>query len=391
MIWTRDNIRAAIETLGQHRTVADSLAQMARDGLETTPGALRAAFLRHVGQPPKSFLKALPGDPEATEEDIQSFTRRVAAATKVKPLSQEELDRKLGGVHNLGGKLREAQSRGASVQKSGHLIHARPPSVEPGDVAPVYSPNVTGWVKVAVATDIHFGSKHCDVGLLCSFLEFAKREGCEYVVCTGDILDGHDNKLLFDQRAVGLENQVAEAVSVIASVPGLTWLAIDGNHDGYFSKQIGFTSGDHLEAKMQQAGVNWTYLGKCLGHTYLYGALWQLWHPHGAASTHNAVRRSLNKRVEALHNEQRGNRSPQHDIPPPDILAVGHYHKYASFQAHPEGAHCVAGGCFQTKGSEFSNRISNGWDVGGTIVSYYATGATTEHVSAEFYPQRRLP
>lgn len=210
---------------------------------------------------------------------------------------------------------------------------------------------------VAHVTDIHFGSKYCDREALLSFLHTAWDLGCRSVACTGDVLDGMKDVLLLEQRAIGFDPQASEAVETLKKAPPFSWAAIDGNHDGYFSNAIGFVSGRLLETRMREAGIDWHFAGVCLGHAVVHGAKWELWHPHGGASTRNALRRTLNERAEAL----------EYHV---DILAMGHFHKYTAIPTFPEHVFGLAGGTFQRKRSEFGNRITRPWDVGASIVSY---------------------
>lgn len=231
-----------------------------------------------------------------------------------------------------------------------------------------------GRKHVAIATDIHFGSTHCDRDALLSFLETAWERRCRVLVMTGDILDGNKDVLLPDQRKTTFDGQVGECLTLFKKAPPFQTVFIDGNHDGYFSSSMGTMSGRILGDRAKAAGLDWTYLGACLGRATISGARWQLWHPHGGASTRNAVRRVLNERAEAMTDDLC------------HVLAMGHYHKYVSLPTYPEGVFTVAGGTFQQKRSEFANRIARPWDVGGTIVSYTARDLGPSEFSAEFYP-----
>ncbi len=167
----------------------------------------------------------------------------------------------------------------------------------------------------------------------------------------------------------------------------MKWLCIEGNHDGYFSALMGTSAGRILQDRMREHGLDWTHLGACLGHAKIHGALWELWHPHGAAASREAVRRVMDRRVEALAREGAT----------PDVLAVGHYHKQAQHLSLPARTFCVSGGCFQAKGSrhyqgsEFSNRIANPWHLGGAIVGYRVEAdGTISEFTAEFLGPREL-
>lgn len=233
-----------------------------------------------------------------------------------------------------------------------------------------------GRYRVAHVTDIHHGSKFCDCKALLDFLRIAN-ERCSAIVVTGDVIDGQKACLTYEQRAVGADDQTDEAVEVwTAARLTIPVVACGGNHDGYAYAATGIDHGRVLAERMREAGVDWRYLGQCLGRAIIHGAKWELWHPMGAGSTRNAVRRILNARAESYEVADR-----------PNILAIGHYHRHTSVLAYPENVYCVSGGTFQRKGSEFSNRITNGWDVGASIVSYtvHPDGSVGEF-AVEFFP-----
>lgn len=233
-----------------------------------------------------------------------------------------------------------------------------------------------GRYRVAQVTDVHHGSKFCDCKALLDFLKIAN-ERCSAIVVTGDVIDGQKSVLTHEQRAVGADDQVDEATEVwTAATLTIPVVAIGGNHDGYAYAATGIDAGKVLGERMRAAGVDWRYLGQCLGRAIIHGAKWELWHPMGAGSTRNAVRRILNSRAESYDADDR-----------PNILAIGHYHRHTSVLAYPENVYCVSGGTYQRKGSEFSNRITNQWDVGASIVSYtvHADGSVGEF-AVEFFP-----
>lgn len=236
-----------------------------------------------------------------------------------------------------------------------------------------------GRYRVAHVTDIHHGSKFCDCKALLDFLKVANAR-CSAIVVTGDVIDGQKARLTHEQRAVGADDQTDEAVEVwTAAKLTIPVVACGGNHDGYAYAATGIDAGKVMGERMREAGVDWRYLGQCLGRAIIHGAKWELWHPMGAGSTRNAVRRILNARAEAYEPDDR-----------PHILAIGHYHRHTSVLAYPENVYCVSGGTFQRKGSEFSNRITNGWDVGASIVSYtvHDDGSVGEF-AVEFFPVGR--
>jgi len=381
--WTKERLEIAHAVVRRYpkgrfsEAVAEVCATLDAD---VSADALRRAFRRYDLPAPGKLGHAQPGEgdddrlaPDELVDAVLSYARR----QPIEFLSLcERLDRSPRTVRSA---IEQAQHAGFFVRFVDGLVSCRAP-FGPGETVEVGG-SEPGRQRVAVATDIHFGSKHCDRDLLLRFLDAATTRGCTTVVCTGDILDGDKSVLRFEQDFVGFDRQVQDAQSVLSRAPRMKWLCIEGNHDGYFSALMGTSAGRILQDRMRECGLDWTHLGACLGHAKIHGALWELWHPHGAASSRESVRRVMNTRSDVLAREGTS----------PDVLAVGHYHKQTSHFSLPERTFCVCGGCFQRKGSrhyqgsEFSNRISNSWHLGGAIVSYtVAEDGSLSEFTAEF-------
>lgn len=235
-----------------------------------------------------------------------------------------------------------------------------------------------GRYNIAHYTDPHWGSKHSLRKAQVDFLKFAWKEGCRVAAITGDLTDGVKPLLVPEQRFTGADEQLAEGQQIWRDVykAGCKYecAATTGNHDGYTSHAIGSDFGRVIEERMRADGINWTNTGTCLGHAVLHGARTELWHPHGAASTTNAIRRTLNARAENLEE-------------PVDLLLSGHYHHVGFTYAMKEDVFCAAGATFQTKQSEFANRISAGWNVGGSIISFtIGRNGLASEFSGRFFP-----
>lgn len=279
-----------------------------------------------------------------------------------RPVHRDKLRARLGLTQRgLDRMIAHAQAEGRCIALlDGGFVATRIPHGPHRTV--VLGAKKPGRYGVGQATDFHFGSAHCDLEAIAQWGAKAWARGVRKVVCTGDVLDGWKDKLLVEQRAVGFDRQAHEAATTLRALPPFSWVAIDGNHDGYFSSAIGVVSGELLEQRMRAAGVDWNFAGVCLGRAIVHGARWQMWHPHGGASKRNTLRCILNERIEALQE-------------PADVVAMGHFHKFASVLAYPENVLGVAGGTFQRKdshgrGSEFARRITSAWDIGGPVVSY---------------------
>lgn len=275
----------------------------------------------------------------------------------------------------LAVRINRAQEEGYNVRVVDGQVWTRTP-VGAHDAVCVGSMK-PGRHHVPQITDIHVGSRHFDMNALIRTAEEMWDAGGRVAVVTGDVLDGIGPKLIMDQDIVSFDGQAGLAVSIFSKrLPPFKYVAIDGNHDGYHSNAVGMVSGRVLETRMKDAGVDWTFLGVCLGNAVIHGARWELWHPHGGASTSNALRRILNARAESRYSELGPERAPH-------VLAMGHFHKHVPLAVYPEPVFGVSGGTFQRKGSEFANRISGGWHIGGPIVSYTlgVDGAVSEFSS----------
>lgn len=265
-----------------------------------------------------------------------------------------------------------AQREGYHLQVEGDRVFSRL-AIQAFEAATLGEPK-PGRYRVAHLTDMHFGSRHCDVAAMRDFLRYAEAAGCVAGLCTGDVTDGHSPKLTFDQTAVGLDDQLDVALDAMRGTR-LPWFAITGNHDGYHSSNTGIDTGRVTAERMQAAGIDWKHVGVCVGDVVVHGARFHLWHPHGGAGTRNAVRRVMNDRAEDMARNDNV----------PHALLLGHFHKHTSFTAYPERTFCASGGTFQRKGSEFANRIAREWDIGGSIISFtVGDDGKPREFSAEF-------
>lgn len=325
--WTDETIARAREVLGRHRTLAAAAKELgvSASGLQSAFWSRRAT----LGGGAREFLF---GGPLANCSELPKGSH------ETKPTVTE----------------RAPYAGAATVAEPGTVMgRVRRTIACVGEATP-------GRHRVAHVGDIHFGSKHTDCAALLDFLKLAADRGCTAFVQTGDVCDGVKEVLVQEQRAVGYDDQHTEAVEVIAKAPRLPWVVIGGNHDAYSNDAVGMDSGIALANRMREVGVDWRYLGSCLGRAVIHGARWELFHPHGAGSTPNSIRTTLNKKAEKYE--------PGDE---PHVLAIGHFHKFARIHTDPENVFAIASGTFQRqKGSDFAKRMINPWDIGSSIVSW---------------------
>jgi len=98
----------------------------------------------------------------------------------------------------------------------------------------------TTEVKFAVASDLHFGSKSCQITALKEFCEVARERGIKHILVPGDVVAGVGvySGQINDLYAVTADEQ---AQSVLANIPeGFEWYMLGGNHDYSFIKNGGY-------------------------------------------------------------------------------------------------------------------------------------------------------
>jgi UDP-2,3-diacylglucosamine pyrophosphatase LpxH len=236
-----------------------------------------------------------------------------------------------------------------------------------------------GRKVVGHMTDLHAGSKHYDKAAHLDYLRTAWDRGARVMLCTGDNLDGLSDKLTADQECSTFDGQTQILIDVLKQAPRFRYYTITGNHDGYYDSKIGTSSGRIVADRMQEAGIHWHHTGVCRADVNVYGAQIRLWHPHGGGSNRNILRRTMNAQVEKTHSRM-------------DVLLMGHFHKHVPLVVFPEPTFCMAGGTFQTKKSEFANRISGEWDIGASLLFFTkrADGSVGEF-SSEFLYAKDAP
>lgn len=254
------------------------------------------------------------------------------------------------------GAVDEAAKRGYSVRvrdgmvSSAVAVGPRPEPVVLGDAKP-------GRHQVCYFTDTHFGCRHCAEDSLLEFWHRCWDRGARVGVCTGDLLDGNRGVLLADQDYIGYDSQKERLKRLLRKAPPMKIVAVDGNHDGYLSASMGTQCGALLAEQLQAAGYQWHFAGMCEGRAIVHGANVFLWHPAGGSSSREGVRKVL---TDKIRNTQE----------PMDVLLMGHLHKHVALMVYPENVFAACGGTFQRQKSEFSNRMSDPWDVGGLLLSW---------------------
>lgn len=291
---------------------------------------------------------------------------------KAVPLEQVQAKLKIT-AHRLQEVIEAASERGYQVHLHDGMVYSKVRVLAERTL--VVGSTKPGRYAVGYWSDTHFGCRHSDLHGMREHRARCYAAGATVMVHTGDLLDGNRPVLIGDQDRVGFDSQLQELLDVVEKGPPLIDIAIDGNHDGYYSSAIGTASGRLVASAMKEHGRDWRFAGVCEGRACIHGADWWLWHPAGGSTDKLGVLKVLRDKLATLQEHT-------------DIVACGHLHKFAS--ANLDDALLVCTGTYQRKLSEFANRISGPWDVGGSIVSYDLDrhGVVTNR-AAQWYPSRQ--
>lgn len=179
--------------------------------------------------------------------------------------------------------------------------------------------------------DTHIGSTHFeDTKLLSAFGE-AKRQGAQFMIHTGDMLEGMSTRpgQLYELGDVGYTAQLDHTEKVFASW-GKPVYFIAGNHDAWCNTKsgTGFDIGRAIEAKIPKS----RFLGYHEGSLVVNGAKFLLW--HGEDSSSYAVSYRPQKIVEAFTGGEK-----------PQALFTGHVHKM--LYLFDRNIHVLSTGCIE--------------------------------------------
>ena len=170
-------------------------------------------------------------------------------------------------------------------------------------------------MRFALCGDMHIGSRYEMLPQLRAFMEFAEREGCETILCTGDVLDGW--KMYpgqeYELHKMGWNDQ-RDWFADQAPKPGIPVQFITGNHDASFKKLAGVVAGVELEKLVP----GWRFLGEDFADV-LFEANGQAYrvtliHPDGGTSY------ALSYRGQKITEQIEGGNKP-------NLLGIGHFHK----------------------------------------------------------------
>lgn len=168
--------------------------------------------------------------------------------------------------------------------------------------------------KVAILSDTHMGHLKHDNQALHAFYEYAYAQGIRDFYHAGDIVDGYyknRDSSIYEQYAVGFDNQLEDVVKNYPKMNGVTTYFITGNHDATHVRNGGANIGSAIASRRDDL----IYLGHNFAKVWLTEEVdLNLIHP-GDGSAY-----SVSLRAQKIIDSATGKRRSK-------IMAIGHYHK----------------------------------------------------------------
>jgi predicted phosphodiesterase len=232
-------------------------------------------------------------------------------------------------------------------------------------------------VKFGVLGDTHIGSKEYDAGLMNHAAKQFTKEGVDFVIHTGDIVDGiyysHRPSQIYESSVLGGDAQIELAAKELKKIKEPLYF-ITGNHEyNTFIRNAGIEIGYHLERQLRELGkTNSYFLGNAEGDIKLKsGSVVRALHPDGG--TAYAISYKSQKIIESLEGGQK-----------PNVMLIGHFHKaeYIFYR----NVHT-----FQTATLEGQTKFMKGKGIpamkGFWIIDLYTKqGGQVDKIVPQFYP-----
>lgn len=198
-------------------------------------------------------------------------------------------------------------------------------------------------VRFAAITDTHIGSIYFIPEIWDKIVKEIKKEKCEFVTHSGDIVDGmfrsHAGQI-YELTHLGYENQKQFAIDNLSMLEKPLYV-ISGNHDRTFMKDVGGNIVKDIASSIKDC----YFLGHDEGDLPVNNIIIKLW--HGEDSSSYAISYRLQKVVEAFTGGEK-----------PEMLIAGHTHKQGYFFIRHVQV-ISAGACCKQSAWMRSKRLAN--------------------------------
>lgn len=372
--WTPEAIARAVEVLGQHRDVATAVRAVSEAmGSPLTANALDIALRKAGHTSLHQCLGARRAKPieipitwDDETDDAPSPHERFAllvdvtkrATKKGEGLSFEALcDALRLSPSATKALLEDARAEGVSVDVAHERLFFRAPEATPSAPAVPVAPTSPGTEhRIAVFSDLHFGSKYCLREQFTAFVHLAYDTGVRDFFCPGDVIEGCYRHAQFERTSEGLDDQQTEFLDALPQLDGMRVFFIDGNHDYTFTDRTGIESGRNLVRLARERGrTDLTFLGS-RGALVQYGdTKLELWHPKKGAAYALSYQMQNHIRDTAPHRR-------------PHILLTGHTHQYV--KVRQGGVVGWYAGTFQHGDGPYGRSIGGDTAMGGLLIGW---------------------
>ena len=228
-----------------------------------------------------------------------------------------------------------AEGHRIQITPEGEVLRQR----QPDGLVPRYEHTFKGKVyRFGLISDTHFASKYADLDGVHQAYEMFRAEGIENVYHAGNIAEGQDS---YPGQAnyltrIGAHEQAEEVAERLPKIKGIRSHFIGSStcHEGAYFKRDGLEFGILVSKTCGRADLH--YLGLDSADIVLRGerghATMRLMHPGGGMSY--ALSYRPQKLVESISGGEK-----------PNILVIGHFHKFGYFDVR--NVHTYLAGCLQ--------------------------------------------
>jgi predicted phosphodiesterase len=338
-----DRVRAY---LGKHPTATVRVVSAALQ-LRTSSVCDALRLVRESSPKPSAFdpadhfddlIKLIRGGPRTVRE--------LANALDLSPLRVESM-------------ISAANAAGYDVHASADVIGRKPAIDTPVEIAQPTS----GWQLIGVISDLHAGSKYCMRAQLRDFVLDAYSLGVREILCPGDMLDGCYRHGRWELTHHGIDAQCDDLFELLPHCDGLSYHAIEGNHDDTFRDGSGLDVSRYIMARAQAAGRDDLHVyGGREATLRVRGATINLWHPGGGISYAKSYR--AQRYVQSNYGPHK-----------PDIVLIGHFHQFN--HCDERGVQAICCPTFQGAGSRFSKMLGGSTALGGLLLAWRLTDTGT--------------
>jgi hypothetical protein len=293
-------------------------------------------FLRQ-GRMWAEILQAPAQIAQATELDVT----QVADAIRNRPTTLRQLSRQFDRSEDtLAGAI------AALREMDLHIVETTQGVALDTQTAPTLPPTTLDLdsmvLTLAVASDLHCGSRAQQISNLMRFERYAVERGAQAILHTGDLFAGLNvyKGQINDLTVASADGQRRIAEKMLAQFDGVKRLVLGGNHDFSFMKATGH---DAVKA-LCKSRPDMVYLGYDVADVALTDRCSvRLWHPSGGVPY--AVSYRLQKGMEQAAYEELSQAIEHDGAPNLRLVLSGHLHVECEVSRGPiTGAQC---GCFE--------------------------------------------